>query len=296
MISRVFSRFSAMKCVACALAALLSTGADAAAPAVLASIKPLQLIAAAVTDGVSTPLLAVGAGQDPHHLSLRPSERRALQQAALVVWVGPVLEVPLVDVIAELDARVVTAQQLPGIQLGTVEGAADPHLWLDSTNARLVAAALATALQQLDPANAERYRVNTERFAAALVALDMELAQTLQPLRAKPWAVSHDAFRYFTQQHGLQQPLTLTDSSNNAPGVRSVVAMREQLVAQQIRCLLTEPTENHQQLDSLLSGSDITIVSADVLGVSIEPTVDAYPQLLRQLAVALQLCMGERDE
>jgi zinc transport system substrate-binding protein len=199
-------------------------------------------------------------------------------------------------VIAELDARVVTAQQLPGIQLGTVEGAADPHLWLDSTNARLVAAALATALQQLDPANAERYRVNTERFAAALVALDMELAQTLQPLRAKPWAVSHDAFRYFTQQHGLQQPLTLTDSSNNAPGVRSVVAMREQLVAQQIRCLLTEPTENHQQLDSLLSGSDITIVSADVLGVSIEPTVDAYPQLLRQLAVALQLCMGERDE
>jgi len=285
-----------MKSAACALFVLLSTGADAAAPAVVASIKPLQLIAAAVTDGVSTPLLAVGAGQDPHHLSLRPSERRALQQSALVLWVGPVLEVPLVDVITELDARVVTAQQLPGMRLGTIEGATDPHLWLDSNNARLIAAALASELQQLDPANAERYRANAVQFASALTELDTELAKTLQPLQAQPWAVSHDAFRYFTRQHGLQAPLTLTDSSNNTPGVRSVVALREQLAAQHIQCLMTEPTENHQQLDTLLSGSAITIVSADVLGVKIEPAADAYPQLLRQLAAALQHCMGESDE
>jgi ABC-type Zn2+ transport system substrate-binding protein/surface adhesin len=46
----------------------------------------------------------------------------------------------------------------------------------------------------------------------------------------------------------------------------------------------------------LLSGSEISIVSADVLGVAIAPDADAYALLLRQLASALQHCMGERDE
>src|SRR5690606_9203123 len=91
MISRVFSTLSfpalwwrrAAKLVA--LGTLCVTGELQAAPAVLASIKPLQLIAAAITDGVSTPQLVMDGGHDPHHITLRPSDRRKLQQADLVL-------------------------------------------------------------------------------------------------------------------------------------------------------------------------------------------------------------------
>ena len=294
MISRGFYPFRLQ--AACLLCLSLSTGTALAAPQVVASIKPLQLIAAAITDGVSTPALAIGSGQDPHHLSLRPSERRVLQQAALVLWVGPMLELPLVDVIEDIDAVVITAQQLPAMHIATVTDGNDPHLWLDSLNARRIAAALATALQQLDAANAAQYSSNATRFSQTLDALDADIDQALQSLQAAPWAVSHHAFRYFAQQRGLQEPLALTDSSNNAPGVRSVVAMREQLAEQQIACLLTEPTENHQQLDALLSGSNINIVSADVLGSTLEPAANAYGSLLWQLTQAVQQCLGGRNE
>ncbi len=293
MISRGFSPF---RLLAAGLLCLSLPTAAAAAPQVVASIKPLQLIAAAITDGVSTPALAVGGGQDPHHMSLRPSERRDLQQAALVLWVGPMLELPLVDVVEDLDAIVITAQQLPAMHVVVVDDGNDPHLWLDSQNARRIAAALATGLQQLDAFNAAQYSANATRFAQSLDALDVEISKALQPLQATPWAVSHHAFRYFAQQHALQEPLALTDSSNNAPGVRSVVKMREQLAAQHISCLLTEPTENHQQIDALLSGSSINIVSADVLGTTLEPAADAYGNLLRQLTEALQRCMGGSNE
>ena len=153
-----------------ALIVMLCASVSVAAPVVVVSIKPLQLIAAAVTDGISIPVLAVGAGQDPHHLSLRPSERRALQNAELVLWAGPALEVPLVDVISDIDARVVTAQLLPGIQLGSIEGAIDPHLWLDSHNARHIATALATELQQLDTANADRYVFIVDRSKDMIIS------------------------------------------------------------------------------------------------------------------------------
>src|SRR6187551_3528168 len=82
------------------LMASIITSASAA-PQVATSIKPLQLIAAAITEGVSEPQLILGNNQDPHHASLRPSDRKVLAEAEVILWVGPILELPLVETIAD---------------------------------------------------------------------------------------------------------------------------------------------------------------------------------------------------
>ena len=64
----------------------------AAAPNVVASVKPLHSLAAAVMDGVGSPDLLLEAGQSPHTYALTPSEAATLERADLVVWVGPALE------------------------------------------------------------------------------------------------------------------------------------------------------------------------------------------------------------
>ncbi|MCJ8338371.1 MAG: zinc ABC transporter substrate-binding protein ZnuA [Pseudomonadales bacterium] len=60
--------------------------------AILTSIKPLQLIAADITQGIieSTSLLPPGAS--PHQYSLRPSEVKRIHNAKSIFWVGPELE------------------------------------------------------------------------------------------------------------------------------------------------------------------------------------------------------------
>ncbi|MBL1375956.1 zinc ABC transporter substrate-binding protein ZnuA [Zobellella iuensis] len=73
-----------------ALPLLLSS--QARALEVLTTIKPLQLIASAITDGVSEPDLLLAPGTSPHDYALRPSDVRRINQADLVVWVGPELE------------------------------------------------------------------------------------------------------------------------------------------------------------------------------------------------------------
>lgn len=296
MIFRVFS-LCRLAMPLCALLLCLPLGAQAqSAPVVAVSIKPLQLLAAAITDGVSEPALVLNAAQDPHHASLRPSERRALQQADLVLWTGPLLEVPLDDVVASLVVPVVTAQQLPQVQVLTVDGEPDPHLWLDSRNARAIATALQQALQQLDPAHAERYGANLQQLLVRLDDVDQRIAGALAPLRDTPWAVSHHAFRYFTQQHNLQAPLALADTANNAPGVRSALQLRAQIAEQHIACLLTEPTENHLELESLLDGSGVHIMAADALGLALTPSATAYSDLLLALSDALQNCLGNTHD
>ena len=60
---------------------------------VVASIKPVHSLVAAVMEGVGQPELLVKGAASPHSYSLRPSEARALENAALIFWVGHDMEV-----------------------------------------------------------------------------------------------------------------------------------------------------------------------------------------------------------
>lgn len=59
------------------------------APRVAADIPPVHALVAQVMAGVGAPDLIVAPGASPHGYALRPSEARTLQDAELVVWVGP---------------------------------------------------------------------------------------------------------------------------------------------------------------------------------------------------------------
>ncbi|MES2626971.1 MAG: zinc ABC transporter substrate-binding protein [Pseudomonadota bacterium] len=262
-----------------------------AAPQVATSIKPLQLIAAAITDGVSEPQLILGNNQDPHHASLRPSDRKVLAQADVVLWVGPILELPLVETIADMKVSALAVQTMDNIVLHNVDGNADPHVWLDTRNARQIATNLAHTLQQLDAANNTQYQTNLQNFTAALDSLDDGIADDFAMLKATPWTVYHNAFRYFAEQFALTAPLAPTESANNQAGIRSIITLQDNIKQQHITCMLTEPDMNHAELNTLLGAADLRIVTADIMGYALEPAKDAYPVLMQNFANTLAGCL-----
>jgi zinc transport system substrate-binding protein len=264
-----------------------------AAPQVAASIKPLQLIAEAITEGVSTPELILSNSQDPHNAALRPSDRLTLAQADIVLWVGPMLELPLVGPISAMGSKNLAVQNMPDIILHEVAGNPDPHVWLDTRNARQIGINLEQALQQLDPANGQLYAKNLQSFATALDKLDSSITQELAPLQPRPWSVYHNAFRYFTRQFALTEPLAPTESPNNQPGIRSIVVLRDDIEQKKITCMLTEPTMNHAELQTLLGNANLRIVTADVMGLSLEPTAAAYPALIQNFSHSLADCLRD---
>ncbi len=76
-----------------ALSAALWGGATQAADAaVVASLKPVGFIASAIADGVTETQVLLPDGASEHDYSLRPSDVKRLQNADLVVWVGPEME------------------------------------------------------------------------------------------------------------------------------------------------------------------------------------------------------------
>ncbi|HHK3972553.1 TPA: zinc ABC transporter substrate-binding protein, partial [Pseudomonas aeruginosa] len=190
---------------------------------VLTSIKPLQLVAAAIQDGVGQPDVLLPPGASPHQYALRPSDVRRLREVQLFYWVGPDLENFLPKVLAGRQGASVAVQDLPGMHLrkfvnfeeeehaGHDEhdhdhrpGMLDAHLWLLPANARTIAARMAEDLAQVDPANAGRYRANLKAFEERLGGLDGKLRERLGKLAGKPFFVFHEAFDYFEEAYGLR--------------------------------------------------------------------------------------------
>jgi zinc transport system substrate-binding protein len=88
-------------------------------PAVIASIKPIHSLAAAVMQGVGTPGLLVQGAASPHSYAMRPSDAARLNAAQVVFWIGPALEAFLVKPVASLagDASVLELEEIPGLTL-----------------------------------------------------------------------------------------------------------------------------------------------------------------------------------
>lgn len=107
-------------------ATLMGGTVYADAPKVAVDIAPVHSLVAKVMDGVGTPDLIVQPGASPHEYSLRPSEAKALQDAALVFWIGSDLTPWLTDTIETLapDAAVTALLEANGtIELEFREGA-----------------------------------------------------------------------------------------------------------------------------------------------------------------------------
>jgi len=84
--------------------------ADQKPISVVASIKPIHSLVAAVMGDIGTPHLLLEAPSSAHHFTLKPSQARSLQAADIVFWVGPTMEQPLTKAFATLAQQ---AQTLP---------------------------------------------------------------------------------------------------------------------------------------------------------------------------------------
>ncbi len=276
---------------------------------VLTSIKPLQLIAAAVQDGVAVPEVLLPPGASPHNFALRPSDVRRVQSVDLLYWIGPDMETFLPRVLKNRTATTVAVQDLPGMQLRRFAedshshadedehdhdhrpGSVDAHLWLSTVNARVIAARMASDLASADPANAARYQSNAKAFAARLDALDARLKTRLAGIGDKPYFVFHEAFDYFEAAYGLKHAGVFSVAAEVQPGAQHVAAMRTRLQEVGKTCVFSEPPLRPRLAETLVAGLPVKLAELDALGGYTPATAQGYEQVLEKLGNDLAGCL-----
>lgn len=302
--SRIFSFFVAFS------ASFLLIGSAHADVKVLTSIKPLQLIAAAVQDGVAIPEVLLPPGASPHNYALRPSDVRKVQSVDLLYWIGPDMEGFLPRVLNGRSLPSVAVQDLPGLKLRRFAedshshaeeadehdhdhrpGSLDAHLWLSPVNARVIAAKMAADLSAADPTNAARYQSNLKAFDERLDALDIRLKKRLAAVEGKPYFVFHEAFDYFEDAYGLKHTGVFSVAAEVQPGAQHVAAMRARLQEVGKTCVFSEPPLRPRLAETLVAGLPVKLAELDALGGYTPATAQGYEQVLEKLGNDLAGCL-----
>lgn len=295
-----------------------------AAPAVVASIAPVQSLAAALMDGVGEVRQLVPTGTSPHTYAMKPSDTVALAEADVIFWVGPGLEsflprvlgtVPRHAIIVEL-AEVPGVEHLPLRQGGPWgehhhdddgEGKADghhdhdhqaedehgedQHLWMNPANARAWVVAMADALAKADPEQATAYQQRAQRLESSLQALDEELRETLIPVQRLPFLVFHDAYQHMEKRYGLTAVGALTIDPGQPMGAKRLAELRAHIKETSARCIFAEPQFSDRLPRVVAENSTATIAVLDPLGVPFPSGPEQYPQTLRAAAHSLRNCL-----
>ena len=273
----------------------LSIFVNAAATAqqtVVASIRPLQLIAAAITDGITEPLLVMDRSQDPHHPSLRPSQRESMNRADIFLWIGPQLETGMERIVDELDTIVLTAIDTTGLTLYPINDKTDPHLWLDTNNVGIIAALLANTLSTVDEQNANRYQENLARFIAELNGIDEEIRGRLHAETFPFFAVYHNGYQYFEKQYSLSHIVSFTSNEEVQPGIRKIMKIKSALDDRKVNCIVVDSSVNTENLNNQLERENIRYISVDVLAHDISLASNGYFRFIRNLAEKFASCRG----
>ncbi|MNP16699.1 High-affinity zinc uptake system protein ZnuA precursor [compost metagenome] len=302
--SRLFSIFVVF------IASFLLIGSAQAEVRVLTSIKPLQLIAAAVQDGVAIPEVLLPPGASPHNYALRPSDVRKVQSVDLLYWIGPDMEGFMPRVLNGRTLPSVAVQDLPGLKLRHFAqdnhshaeeadehdhdhrpGSLDAHLWLSPANARVIAAKMAADLSAADSVNAARYQSNLKAFDERLDALDARLKKRLRGIEGKPYFVFHEAFDYFEDAYGLKHAGVFSVAAEVQPGAQHVAAMRARLQEVGKTCVFSEPPLRPRLAETLVAGLPVKLAELDALGGYTPATAQGYEQILEKLGNDLAGCL-----
>lgn len=302
------------------------TPALADTPKVVASLKPIHSLVAAVMGETGSPELLVTGGASPHTFSLKPSQAASLAEADLIFWVDPALEGFLVGPTANLAKENASVPLLntEGVTLldareggiweshheddshGHEHGHApeyedeheeadhqmvDPHFWLDIGNGIAIVSSIEHQLSRAYPDLAPVFAANASDFRDRLLVLDTELKEQLAPVSDQPYIVFHDAYQYFEERYDLSPAGSVTANPEVRPGARRIADLRQASSA--AICIFAEPQFEARILQRLTEDEGVHLGYLDPLGSTLPAGQDHYAATLKALANSITDCLSQ---
>lgn len=292
---------------------LFPLAAMAEPPRIVTDMPVTASLAAQVLGDLGQPDALLDAGSDPHDFQLRPSQARALQDAGLLIWMGPEMTVWLQDAAGLLgEDRQMQLLHQPGTHLREfgetnedvaahddghehdhehAHGALDPHAWLDPDNGALWLGLIAERLTEMDPENAATYRANAKAATEALSREAALITDQLRPAQAHPFVSFHDAYGYFTEHFGLPEAVTVAIGDASAPSAARLQEARARIEASGASCVFPEAGHSPRMLDTATEGLGLkTGETISPTGVDIDAGTKLYSEVLKQLAARITSC------
>ncbi|MFA6829815.1 MAG: zinc ABC transporter substrate-binding protein [Bacilli bacterium] len=165
------------------------------------------------------------AGSEPHDYDLSTSDVVGMTEASYIFTNGIGLESWTDTLPNNLSEKVYEVTE--GIDILSINGTKDPHVWLNPLNAIKEMENIKNYLCQNDSSNASFYLDNFENAKYLFTSFDSSFESTVNSFTNKNLVVSHAALGYFCDRYSLNQIYIdglSPDDEPNAQAISSIIS------------------------------------------------------------------------
>jgi len=206
------------------------------------------------------------ANVDPHDYEPTPADLEAVADADVVVKNGVGLEKWFEDTISSAEPKGAIVDASAGVDLRQEDGGeADPHIWQDPRNAKVMVANIAGALEAAAPGLAAGFEQRATAYTARLDALDADVAARIATLTNKKLVTNHDALGYYVDRYGLDFvgaviPSFDSQAELSQRGINDLVAA---VKAQGVKAIFSEASLPPKAAEAIAKEAGVKVVEGD---------------------------------
>ncbi|WP_414620378.1 metal ABC transporter solute-binding protein, Zn/Mn family [Calothrix sp. CCY 0018] len=250
----------------------------------------------------------VDAGADPHTYQPKPEDRKAIEQANLVLYGGYDFEpsiIKLVKASGNTAPKVAVHEvAVPKPLIGeehdhehegehseeeekhSDEKVPDPHVWHNPQNGIQMVEAIRSNLEQVSPENAQLYATNAEKMTGEIKQVDSWIKQNIAtiPAEQRKLVTTHDALGYYTQAYNINYEGAVEGLSTEAqPTAARIAELSKEIKQENVPTIFAESTHSPKLIEQVAREANVKVspekLYADGLG---EPGTDAdtYQKML----------------
>lgn len=168
----------------------------------------------------------------------------------------------------------------------------DPHLWLSTENAQVIATALTDELIKLDSTNADTYRRNLAAFIQKLDDTRTFISGNFESNPAPAYFIFHEAYAYFENEFGVEHIDVIRTHAAQAPKTRHLNELRKKIASHPNACLFREPQFQSAIVDKLTADSTVKVATLDPVGYEKDKNI-GYTTILRNIAKQITACQPQ---
>ena len=171
---------------------------------------------------------------------------------------------------------------------GHAHGEFDPHIWLDTMNAKAMLNEMAEHLIENDPKNEAKYKSNLDKALKDIDKLTIEVMTELN--NSVSSIVFHDAYQYFEKRFNVNVLGAYTVNTDVMPGAEQLAEIREIIEHDKVACVFSEPQFNPDIINAVAKDMKIKTGVLDPLGATLDSGKDLYFKLIRNMSASFKGC------
>lgn len=277
-----------------------ATSAQASKPRVVATTSVLcDLTQEIARDTVELTCLMPG-GTDPHLYQPKPSDRKAIETANLILYAGYGFEPDLIKLIQS------TQNKAPKIAVSELavpkplkdehhedehgdehnHGELDPHVWENAQNGARMVEVVRDNLKQVAPSNAAQYANNSDKLTGELMQMHSWIKSQIStiPANQRKLVTTHDAMGYYAAAYGITVEGALQGiSTDERPTAARVKELVQEIKAANVPTIFAEATINRKLIEAVAKETNVKVSNqvlfADSLGAK-GTEGDTYKKML----------------